>query len=176
MKMMKTWLIALSIVTVAAFGCKQQTEEIAQTDTSSTDTQIAEGQEVPGTGGPGDINPVTAQTWVDDVTLGNELGADGAIVAGKQGDDFVPGQPIHLAMTVNDAPANASVKVVWFAPGESKIAEESKSVTAGQKFMNFSAKDTAKWAKGDYRVEVWVADEKVNQQIFQMVDKSDAAT
>jgi len=182
MKLMKLWLVALSVVVVAAFGCKKEVEtntvdtagtDTSMTDTSMTTTEIASGAEVPGTGGPGDINPITAETWVDDVTIGSELGPDGAMVVGKTGDDFAPGQKVNIAMAVDDAPANASVKVLWFGPGEKKIHEESKTV-GGKKFLNFSH-GTKGWAKGDYRAEIWVGDEKVNQQMFQVVDAGKAA-
>lgn len=136
----------------------------------------AETTEQPGTDAPSDVSPINAQTWIDDVTIGSELGPDGAMVAGRTGDDFAPGQPVHLAMEVGDAPADAAVKVVWIGPNETPVGEETKTVTPGQKYLNFSATDTQSWAKGDYRAEVWVGDEKVNQQQFQIVDAAEAAS
>lgn len=130
--------------------------------------------EQPGVASPADVAPTTAQSWIDDVTIGHELAADGSMVAGKGGDDFAPGQPIHLTMEVGDAPPNSAVKVVWYGPNETKITEENKPVVAGQKYLSFSAADTAAWAKGDYRAEVWIGDEKVNQQQFQIVDAAGA--
>lgn len=131
-------------------------------------------QEQPGMDQPGDVSPVNAQTWLDDFTIGSEIGADGAMVTGKTGDDFAPGQPVHLAMEVGDAPVGAAVMVKWVGPNETPMGEETKSVVDGQKYMNFSARDTKSWGKGDYRAEVWVGDEKVNQQMFQIVDASKA--
>ena len=104
------------------------------------------------------------------MTIGHEVGTDGAIVTGKGGDDFAPGQPIHIAIETGDAPPSAVVKVVWYGPNETKINEENKPVVAGQKYLNFTAGDTGSWAKGDYRAEIWVGDEKVNTQQFQIVD------
>jgi hypothetical protein len=130
--------------------------------------------EQPGVASPTDVAPTTAQSWIDDVTIGHELAADGSMVTGKGGDDFAPGQPVHLTMEVGDAPPNSAVKVVWYGPNETKIAEENKPVVAGQKYLSFSAADTAAWAKGDYRAEVWIGDEKVNQQQFQIVDAAGA--
>ncbi|MBK5260670.1 MAG: hypothetical protein JJE51_13860, partial [Thermoanaerobaculia bacterium] len=108
-------------------------------------------------------------TWVDDVTIGHQLGADGAVPTGQGGDDFAPGQPIHIAMKVDDAPQNTAVKLVWYGPNETKIGEESKNVAPGQKYLSFSTTNTKTWAKGDYRAELWVGDEKVNTQQFQIV-------
>src|SRR5688572_7130525 len=132
--------------------------------------------EQPGMDSPSDVSPINAQTWIDDVTIGSKLNTDGSVDAGNTGDDFAPGQPVHLAMEVGDAPVDASVKVVWYGPNETKVGEETKAVTSGQKYLNFTAKDTASWAKGDYRAEVWVGDEKVNQQQFQIVDADKAAS
>ena len=130
--------------------------------------------EQPGTASPSDVAPTTAQSWIDDVTIGSELAPDGSMVAGKTGDDFAPGQPIHLSMEVGDAPPNSAVKVVWSGPNETKIGEENKPVVAGQKYLTFSAPSTSSWAKGDYRAEVWIGDEKVNTQQFQIVDPANA--
>ena len=132
--------------------------------------------EQPGVTATGDLAPTTAQSYIDDVTIGSELAPDGSMVAGRTGDDFAPGQPIHIAMEVGDTPPASVVKVVWYGPNETMIGEETKSVTTGVKYLNFTAQDTASWAKGDYRAEVWIGDEKVNQQQFQIVDAANAAS
>lgn len=126
-------------------------------------------QEIAGTTSPSDVSPIIAQTWLDDVTLGHEMNKDGSIPAGKTGDDFAPGKTIHMAIETTDAPADAAVKVVWFGPGDAKLGEEDKKVEAGKKYLHFHAPDTKSWAKGDYRVEVWVGDERVNTQQFQII-------
>lgn len=159
-------LLAAALVVVGAVGCGR--DETAEPPAATTTV------EQPGTGSPADIAPVTAQTWIDDVTIGHELAADGSMAVGKTGDDFAPGQPIHLTMEVGDAPPSSAVKVVWYGPNETKVGEENKPVVAGQKYLNFTAQDTTSWAKGDYRAEVWIGDEKVNTQQFQIVDAANA--
>ncbi|HEY0788826.1 MAG TPA: hypothetical protein VGE86_09275 [Thermoanaerobaculia bacterium] len=160
-------ITALVLITAFSFACgKDESEEVPAATTTT---------EQPGVETPADVAPITAQTWIDDVTIGSELAPDGSMVAGKTGDDFAPGQPIYLTMEVGDAPANSQVKVVWYGPNETKIGEETKPVTSGQKYLSFTAADTASWAKGDYRAEVWIGDEKVNQQQFQIVDADKAA-
>ena len=166
---MKKSLFALALVLMAAMavvGCGR--DETAEPPAETTTV------EQPGTSSPSDVAPVTAQTWLDDFTIGHELQPDGMMVAGKGGDDFAPGQPIHLSMEVGDAPPNSTVKVVWYGPGETKIGEENKPVVAGQKYLAFTSGDTKSWAKGDYRAEVWIGDEKVNTQQFQIVDAAGA--
>ena len=166
---MKKVLILFAVMAFAliSIGCGR--DETAEAPASTTTVEQS------GTASPSDIAPTTAQSWIDDVTIGSELAADGAMAAGKTGDDFAPGQAIHLSMEVGDAPPNSTVKVVWYGPNETKIGEENKPVVAGQKYLNFTASDTASWAKGDYRAEVWIGDEKVNTQQFQIVDADKAA-
>lgn len=160
-------VLTMTLISIFAFACGK--DETAEAPPATTTVEQA------GTSSPVDIAPTTAQSWLDDVTIGSELGPDGAMVAGKTGDDFAPGQPIHLAMETGDAPAASQVKVVWYGPNETKIGEETKAVAQGQKYLNFTAADTTSWAKGDYRAEVWIGDEKVNTQQFQIVDANKAA-
>ena len=141
-------------------------------DADDTATTTSE-QEVAGTNQPGDLNPVEAQTMVDDVTIGHKVGADGTIAAEDQGDDFAPGETVNIAMKVGDAPADSKVKVAWYGPGETKINDEEKAVATGETYLAFQA-DTSSWKKGDYRAEVWIGDEKVNTQEFQIVDSTKA--
>lgn len=158
---------AVALTAILSFACGR--DETAEPPATTTTV------EQPGTTNPSDVAPVTAQTWIDDVTIGSELAPDGSMVTGKTGDDFAPGQPIHITMEVGDAPPNSQVKVVWYGPNETKIGEESKPVVSGQKYLSFTAADTKSWAKGDYRAEVWIGDEKVNTQQFQIVDADKAA-
>ena len=152
-------LLVLLLTMTGVLGCGR--DETAEPPVTTTVEQ-------PGISDPADVAPVTAQTWIDDVTIGSELAADGSVVAGETGDDFARGQPVHLAIEVGDAPPNSSVKVLWYGPNETKVREESKPVLAGGKYLNFTAADTASWAEGDYRAEVWIGDEKVNTQQFQI--------
>jgi len=156
---------ALAITLVVVACGRDETAEAPATTTTV---------EQPGTTSPSDVAPVTAQTWIDDVTLGSELAADGSMATGKTGDDFAPGQKVYLTMEVGDAPPNSVVKTLWYGPNETKKAQSDKMVKAGEKYLNFST-DTTDWSKGDYRVEVWIGDEKVNTQQFQIVDATKAA-
>ncbi len=158
---------------VAVMGCNKP-EQMSEGATPDNGPTAVSTQEIPGTSSPNDITPMTANAYIDNVTIGHAMAVDGTIPAGKTGDDFAPGQTVYLAMKVNDAPANAKVKVVWYGPGDAKIAEEEKNVNVGDKYMTFEAKDTKGWAKGDYRAEIWVGDENANTQHFNITDASKA--
>lgn len=167
---MKTAVVTMALALVVLTGCKKSDEVATGSAETATTATTAE---IPGTQSPNDLNPVRAQAYIDDVTIGHEVGADGTIPAGKTGDNFAPGETIHIAMKVKDAPANTAVKVVFFGPGEKNVGEETKNTTAGQTFATFE-KATKGWPKGDYRAEVWTGDEKVNTQHFQIVDAKNA--
>jgi len=170
----KKMLALMLLLALPAIGCgKKEGAETDTSDMSDTATTTSE-TEQPGTEQAGDLNPVEAQIAVDDVTIGKSVGPDGTIAADQQGDDFAPGDSVNVAMNVGDTPAGSLVKVVWFGPNETRIGEETKTVEQGVAHLAFKSADTASWAKGDYRAEVWIGDEKVNTQQFQIVEGDDA--
>ena len=170
---MRNRLAILTLAAVLPFALACQREG-AETDDLSDTAPEATPAEVGGMNQPSDLNPVEAQMAIDDVTIGKQLGADGTIPIEAQGDDFAPGDDVYVAFDVGDAPAGSEVKVMWYGPGETMIGEESKAVQAGTSTMSFQAADTASWQLGDYRAEIWIGDEKVNQQTFNVVEASDA--
>jgi hypothetical protein len=162
----------LLLAALPLFGaCKAH--DRAEVTEGNVPSQATE-KEIPGTNSPNDLSPAKAQTYIDDVTIGHNVSSDGTIAAADQGDDFAPGQPIYITMKVADAPAGSQVKVAWYGPGETKIKDEQKTVNAGDKYLSFEAANTASWQKGDYRAEVWIGDEKVNTQQFNVTDQSKA--
>jgi len=172
---MKTpkFMTLLVIAVLPLLGACKAHERAEMAEKGPVPTEATE-KEIPGTNNPNDLNPVTAQTMLDDVTLGHNVSADGTIPAADQGDDFAPGDSIYLTMKVGDAKAGSAVKVAWYGPGEMKIKDEAKTVNPGDQYLTFEAANTSSWKKGDYRVEVWIGDEKVNHQEFNITDKSEA--
>src|SRR6185436_6515851 len=85
-------LMSVALAVIVLGGCGR--DETAEAPASTTTVEQA------GTTNPSDVAPITAQTWIDDVTIGHELAADGSMATGKGGDDFAPGQPIYVAMEV----------------------------------------------------------------------------
>jgi hypothetical protein len=171
MRASKLLALLLASALPLAVACKSH-EGAESDDKSDTATQTTE-QEVAGVNQPNDLNPVEAQTMIDDVTIGHKAGADGMIAAEDQGDDFAPGDPVVIAMKVGDAPADSEVKLAVYGPGEVKVKDDSKKVTPGETYMVFQV-PTDGWQKGDYRAEIWIGDEKVNTQEFNVTDKSKA--
>ncbi|HVR44315.1 MAG TPA: hypothetical protein VMS56_12825 [Thermoanaerobaculia bacterium] len=157
-------LVGVLALALAAFtACARE-----QVPTETSETELA------GTTSPGGVNPLSAQNWIDGVTIGSEVGDDGSIVAGSAGADFAPGEPIFVVLEVSDAPPASAVKVVWLGPGETEVGEQQKNVAIDQTHVSFQAPDTAAWQLGDHRVEVWVGDEQVSTQQFRIVEPADA--
>lgn len=183
MKQKTVMSLALALVIGSSFGCmktEQATGETAQSPRTATTAEI------PGTANPDDLNPIAAQTYVDDVMIGHMLGSDGTMMmdhmAGTTGtmaaspmeDSFAQGQPVHVTMSVKDAPADSAVRVVWYGPNDEMIAEEQKHIPAGANNLAFSAMDTSMWPMGDCRAEVWIGDERVSTKSFMMTAVSTA--
>ena len=163
--------LLLAAIFPVALACATP-EQAEPGDSDDTAAQTSE-KEVAGVEGSGDLNPVEAQTMIDDVTIGKMAGADGMIAMENQTDDFAPGQAVVLSMNASDSTAGSQVKVAVYGPGEAKVGEQEKTIAAGTKYLTFDIETTG-WGKGDYRAEVWIGDEKVNTQQFQIVDSENA--
>lgn len=159
-------LAAAFFAAIAVTGCRPAETRPAP-DQGNPTPSVSE-QEQPGSANPSDINPVQAETRVDEVTLGYAVAADESIPQEQQGDEFAD-EPAFVSMKVVDTPAGSAVKVAFFGPGDVRVYEETKTVTPGQTHLSFKA-DPQDWAKGDYRVEVWLGDEKVATEHFNVVD------
>lgn len=168
------WMLVAGLPLLGA--CKAQEPAETQAESTADVVPSATPGEIAGVdnNNPNDISGAKAQAMIDDVTIGHKVAADGTMAEADQGDDFAPGDPVYLTMKVGDTPAGSQVKVVWMGPGDVKIGEEAKAVEAGAANMMFKSTDTKGWKKGDYRAEVWVGDEKVNDQHFNLTDKSGA--
>jgi hypothetical protein len=165
-----------ALLLLLAAGC-QPTADTAETDEAEDayEASSTARTEQPGTGRPGDVNPVEAQMWLDDFTIGNNVQTDGSIAMGDQGDDFAPGEKVFVSMEVGDAPAGATVRVDFLREDDEDrpVATTESVVPADAHYLSFEA-DTTGWMLGDYRAEVWVGDERVNEQHFQVVEHDQA--
>jgi len=132
-------------------------------------------KEKPGISKSGDVSPPVAQAVVDDVNLGTAVATDGQIPAKSRTDDFVPDEDIYLTMDVSDAAPGTVVRVVWFGPDEQQIGEQRETVSSGVSTLKFMKDGTKAWQPGDYRAEVWVGDEKVNDERFNIVSARSAS-
>lgn len=153
--------ISTAVFMLLASGCADDARQDSGLVVDGTNNNVIVPQVAPSTT-PG---PLTAQAWVDDFSIGKALGPEGVVTEDQ--DTFAPGETVHLSMKVDDAPAGAAITVQWYGPDDASLGEETKTVTGQQATMAF-ARETGEWQQGDYRAEVWVGDEKVNEQHFEV--------
>ena len=111
---------------------------------------------------------------VADVTVGHQLGADGAIAAGQDGKNFVPGQPVFVTFNSGSAPAGTTVTVEWYGPDDQKLLTDQQQVKSGQSTMHFASNRTSGWGLGDYRIDLLVNGQKVDTEHFNVVNENKA--
>lgn len=158
----RTWLVLpLFLVGSALIGCSSsstETEPGAVAETSK--------QEIEGTHDPSDLDPITAQRWIDNVHLGRTVDESGKIAFSERSDDFAAGDAAFLSMEVTDAAAGSKVLVsVVDATTESEIWSDSKTVEAGKSHLVFEL-DPGALGEGEYRADVYVGDERVARRDF----------
>jgi hypothetical protein len=114
---------------------------------------------------------------ISDVTVGHQLGADGAIAAGQDGKHFMPGDPVFIAFKTGGAPAGTAVEVDWLGPQDQKLGTETRQVATGDAMMHFSTRRTNGWGLGDYHADLLVNGQKVDTEHFSIVNanRSDKA-
>ena len=170
---MTTSTRSLSTAAVAAavgilVACQAREPERAQVNPAAATPAVSE-KEKPGVSSPTDLAPATAQARIDEIKLGPTVAADG--VVSDETHELAAGQTAHLSMAVGDAPAGSAVKVVWFGPNDVRIGDQVETIAAGQRYLTFK-NSTQGWAEGQYRVEVFLGDEKVGTEGFDIVKKA----
>jgi len=162
---LKTWTILAVALICAGCGFTQTAEDGAITRTSES--------EIPGTHSPEDLDPITAQRWIDDVQVGRALDMNNRVPGTASADTFTLSDTIYVSMEVTDAPAGSAVRVTIMnrVTGESLWSRE-KSVPPGRSHLHFNLGARTLGA-GDYRVEVVVGDEPVATRSFKVDTQND---
>jgi hypothetical protein len=111
--------------------------------------------------------PMHTVAGVDDFRMGTAAVETAAVTETKR--EFAPGETIHFSMAVDDAASGKTVTTYWYGPEERRLAYETKIILPDQERLQFVQDNTADWDSGQYRAEVWVGDEKVGEQQFQIV-------
>jgi len=164
--------IGLCLGLFVACAPQEPQEAGEQADAYETEPQptpeVSQG-EMPGSEEPSDLGALEAESRVDAVMVGREAAEDGSIPPRQEADEFEAGEPVVVAMEVEDVPPDSAIEVVWLGPDDERVGEELKTVEDGQAYVSFEAPDTTGWAEGRYKAEVWIGDEKVATERFQIV-------
>jgi hypothetical protein len=127
--------------------------------------------EPPVTAAPGEAGAPEAGGWMGDVQVGRRVDAEGAIPPAQQGEAFTPGETVYVSMAISDAPADASVHVVFENRAGEKVAEDAKKVPAEARYLYFDSGDTAHWTPGGYRVVIAVDGQVISTEELTMSDR-----
>lgn len=106
---------------------------------------------------------ISKEIWVDDVQLSSAAGT------AMQDGGFNAGQTLELSMSVEDAPRGTVVTTYWYGPDNRQLSYESQTVDANQRQLSFQQENTHAWPAGTYRAEVWVGEDKVEEERFDIV-------
>ena len=154
---------AIVLVCAAAVGCGGgEAEPDATLETSD--------QEIQGASDRDDLDPVTAQSYVDHVQVGTSVDVNGKVADGMESDRFSPPETIFVSMEVTDAPAGSLIRLTLFDDaGDQEVWTEELPVQAGVSHLYFSL-DADDIEPGAYRAEVIIGDERVAVRRLQRVE------
>lgn len=103
---------------------------------------------------------------VDELRLGDRLGADGEVAPHTGKDHFVPDTPIHITMRVKEARKDTPLLVnIVDRQTEVLVWSNEKKVPGGHAVMHFLV-ERGELASGKYRVRVKLGDDWVAEHEF----------
>ncbi len=128
-------------------------------------------REIPGTHSPYDLDPITAERWIDDVRVGRDLDVNNSVPEGALSNAFSADDPIHVSMEVTNAPAGTMVRMsVVDGRTRQRVWSQEAPVSPGRSHLSFSL-SAEELGAGYFRAEVLVGDETVVARSF-VVDES----
>ncbi len=155
---------ALALVAALAFGCAEEPAPAVEEGAPTA----AQDREIPGTHSPNDLDPITAQRFVDRVRIGRDLDADGQVPTEAEGEEFDAASTVHVSLEATDAPAGSVIRLNVLEDGtERPVWTEELEVPAGRSFVNFTI-DGGELASGAYRAEIVIGDETVANRDFRI--------
>ena len=165
---MRMLMLGILAVALISLGCQQLGQsEVEEGATSKT----ADG-EIPGTRSPNDLDPITAERWIDDVRVGRALDINGQVPTSEVTDTFSAVSTIHVSIEVTDAPAGSMIRLTVSDPTGDPVWSEEKPVSPGLSHLSFSV-DGEELGPGTYRAGLIIGDEMIRSSSF--VVKEDKA-
>jgi hypothetical protein len=165
---MRVRAFAILGLAAALAGCNTPNNNRRGAEPSPEAPKTTSEQELPGTSSPSDLAPPTAQSYVDDVTIGHKVDPNGEIPKAQQADKFRTTEPVQISMRVNDAPAGSAIRVtVEESDSNSQVWTAERDVPAGSTHLHFSI-DQGKLPRGKYSAKVIIGDETVAERDFEV--------
>ena len=111
-----------------------------------------------------DMSAAAAKMHIEELKVGIELGTNGAVLEDKE--KIAAGSPLFASCEIDDLGVGTPVKAIWKGPMGARLAETTQNVTQGMRFMVFKAPDTTLWKPGRYQVDIRLADELADSEVF----------
>ncbi len=115
------------------------------------------------------------RTYVRNVHIGAEAAGDTMTQDGMTQDTttqgvstFDPGDAVTVSIELADAPPETPITVQWIGPQDQHLGYEIQTVSPDQERLSFTHDNTHDWEAGTYRAEIWVNDQKVSEQRFEL--------
>jgi hypothetical protein len=156
---MRCWVLCALAAAPALLGCSKPDSHLIATVDDRSDDMTMPMYEVRA--------PMRTLPWVSDFRLGTNPDTTGRLTQLKK--EFSPDEPIYLSMQVNDVPRRTIVTSYWYGPSNLTLGHETQTISSGQARLRFVRSDTRAWQPGAYRVEVWIGDDKIGAQNFDIV-------
>jgi hypothetical protein len=156
---MKRWVLCAFAIVPALLGCSGADPELLVALSERPDVARAPTYRLRA--------PMRTLPWVSDFRLGAALGKSGRLTQLK--DEFAPGEPVYLSMQVNDVPRGTVVGIYWYGPNNLTLGYETQTVSSGQARLRFGQSDTRGLPEGAYRAEVWIGDDRIQVQHFDIL-------
>jgi hypothetical protein len=137
-----TVLLSAAVLLLTA-ACSKQAEQVSSATEQASDA-------------------LNKESWIDDVRLSSTTAAPSQ--AG-----YAAGDTLQLSMSVEDAPRGTMVTTYWYGPENRQLSYESQTVDPNERQLNFDQENTHAWEPGSYRAEVWVGQDKVEEEKFDIV-------
>jgi len=152
-------ITALGVVTLVGLtGCSSS---CGRSEPAATATPTPSPAGPASSGGAADA---ARAVLMDSVVLGHSLSPDGTVSA--PGTTFAQGEPFFVALKVSSISPGTEVKLSWYGPSGTGEGDDQLVVPPGATVVNFRTKDTAAWAPGTHRVEIWAGGAKVGEKTF----------
>lgn len=115
------------------------------------------------------VETATAPLAVDEIRLGNALGADRRVTT--ETDDFRPTETIYASVRTTGTADNANLVARWtFEDGQVVSADTQNIAPTGQAVTEFQLSNPAGWPAGDYKLTLLLDGREVGTKDFEVAD------
>lgn len=142
-------LAAAATLTVACNREKKPDTATAESPASQPAAAAAPVQDTAAQPSRPELQPQSAR-----LELGYDADPSGAVLEGLRSRQFNTGSPFVLGVRVDDLPPGTDVVATFTGPAGEELARQTRTTTAGVRYLSFPSPDTTAWPEGDLHVEV----------------------